>query len=84
MDDKECEIYRGNINERLSVHDKRLDSHSNRLDALEKYKSALDERIKNLVEKIDKLTNTNIWLSRAVWTAVIGFVVYLFKMIIER
>lgn len=84
MDEKQCEIYRKNLEEKIDVHDRRLNAHSDRLDALENYRSALEERIKNLVEKIDKLTNSNLWLSRAIWTAVIGFVVYVIKMVVEK
>ena len=56
MDDKQCEIYRERMNERLIIQDKRLDNHSERLDALENYKYMIDERINNLIAKMDDLS----------------------------
>lgn len=77
MDDKQCEIYRERMNERLIIQDKRLDNHSDRLDALENYKYMIDERINNLIAKMDDLMGTMKWLTRGVGTAIIGLIVYI-------
>lgn len=77
MDDKQCEIYRERMNERLIIQDKRLDNHSERLDALENYKYMIDERINNLIAKMDDLMGTMKWLTRGVGTAIIGLIVYI-------
>ena len=79
MDDKQCEIYRDRVNERLNVQDKRLDSHSERLDVLENYKYMIDERINNLIAKMDDLMGTMKWLTRGVGTAIIGLIVYIIQ-----
>ncbi len=77
MDDKQCELYRERVNERLIIQDKRLDNHSERLDALENYKYMIDERINNLIAKMDDLMGTMKWLTRGVGTAIIGLIVYI-------
>lgn len=79
MDDKQCEIYRERMNERLIIQDKRLDNHSERLDALENYKYMIDERINNLIAKMDDLMGTMKWLTRGVGTAIIGLIVYIIQ-----
>ncbi len=79
MDDKQCEIYRDRMNERLQIQDKRLDNHSERLDKLENYKYMIDERINHLIEKIDDLMGTMKWLTRGVGTAIIGLIVYIIQ-----
>lgn len=79
MDDKQCEIHRDRVNERLNVQDKRLDNHSERLDKLENYKYMIDERINHLIEKIDDLMGTMKWLTRGVGTAIIGLIVYIIQ-----
>lgn len=79
MDDKQCEIYRERMNERLIIQDKRLDNHSDRLDALENYKYMIDERINNLIAKMDDLMGTMKWLTRGVGTAIIGLIVYIIQ-----
>ena len=79
MDDKQCEIHRERVNERLNVQDKRLDNHSERLDKLENYKYMIDERINHLIEKIDDLMGTMKWLTRGVGTAIIGLIVYIIQ-----
>lgn len=79
MDDKQCEIYRDRVNERLNVQDKRLDNHSERLDVLENYKYMIDERINNLIAKMDDLMGTMKWLTRGVGTAIIGLIVYIIQ-----
>lgn len=79
MDDKQCELYRERVNERLIIQDKRLDNHSDRLDALENYKYMIDERINNLIAKMDDLMGTMKWLTRGVGTAIIGLIVYIIQ-----
>lgn len=79
MDDKQCELYRERVNERLIIQDKRLDNHSERLDALENYKYMIDERINNLIAKMDDLMGTMKWLTRGVGTAIIGLIVYIIQ-----
>lgn len=79
MDDKQCEIYRDRVNERLQIQDKRLDNHSERLDKLENYKYMIDERINHLIEKIDDLMGTMKGLTRGVGTAIIGLIVYIIQ-----
>lgn len=79
MDDKQCEIYRDRMNERLNIQDKRLDNHSERLDMLENYKYMIDERINNLIAKMDDLMGTMKWLTRGVGTAIIGLFVYIIQ-----
>ena len=79
MDDKQCELYRERVNERLIIQDKRLDNHSERLDALENYKYMIDERIKNLIAKMDDLMGTIKWLTKGVGTAIIGLIVYIIQ-----
>ncbi|WP_099950615.1 hemolysin XhlA family protein [Ezakiella peruensis] len=79
MDDKQCEIYRDRVNERLQIQDKRLDNHSERLDKLENYKYMIDERINNLIAKMDDLMGTMKWLTRGVGTAIIGLIVYIIQ-----
>jgi hypothetical protein len=79
MDEKQCEIYRDRVNERLQIQDKRLDSHSERLDVLENYKYMIDERINNLIAKMDDLMGTMKWLTRGVGTAIIGLIVYIIQ-----
>ena len=79
MDDKQCEIYRDRMNERLNIQDKRLDNHSERLDVLENYKYMIDERINNLIAKMDDLMGTMKWLTRGVGTAIIGLIVYIIQ-----
>lgn len=79
MDDRQCELYRERVNERLIIQDKRLDNHSERLDALENYKYMIDERINNLIAKMDDLMGTMKWLTRGVGTAIIGLIVYIIQ-----
>lgn len=79
MDDKQCEIYRDRVNEKLQIQDKRLDNHSERLDVLENYKYMIDERINNLIAKMDDLMGTMKWLTRGVGTAIIGLIVYIIQ-----
>lgn len=79
MDDKQCEIYRDRVNEKLQIQDKRLDNHSERLDMLENYKYMIDERINNLIAKMDDLMGTMKWLTRGVGTAIIGLIVYIIQ-----
>lgn len=79
MDDKQCEIYRERMNERLIIQDKRLDNHSERLDALENYKYMIDERINNLIAKMDDLMGTMKWLTKGIGTAIIGLIVYIIQ-----
>lgn len=84
MDDKQCEIYRERMNERLIIQDKRLDNHSERLDALENYKYMIDERINNLIAKMDDLMGTMKWLTRGVGTAIIGLIVYIVQQFLLK
>lgn len=79
MDDKQCELYRERVNERLIIQDKRLDNHSERLDALENYKYMIDERINNLIAKMDDLMGTMKWLTKGIGTAIIGLIVYIIQ-----
>ena len=88
MDDKQCEIYRDRVNERLQIQDKRLDNHSERLDAIEKRNSRMDERVDHLIEKIDELVESMKWLRRYVYGVMISagatLIGYLIKLAIAR
>lgn len=88
MDDKQCEIYRERVNERLNVQDKRLDSHAARIDAIEKRNSRMDERVDHLIEKIDELVESMRWLRRYVYGVMISagatLIGYLIKLAITK
>lgn len=88
MDDKQCEIYRERVNERLNVQDKRLDNHAARIDAIEKRNSRMDERVDHLIEKIDELVESMRWLRRYVYGVMISagatLIGYLIKLAITK
>lgn len=92
MDDKQCEIYRDRVNERLQIQDKRLDDHAGRIKELENHRSAIDvriERIDNLIKTIEDLIEQTKWLKRCVTGTIIGAIVsaiitLIVKVIMER
>ncbi len=89
MDDKQCEIYRDRVNERLNVQDKRLDDHAGRIKELENHRSAIDVRIDNLIKTIEDLIEQTKWLKRCVTGTIIGAIVsaiitLIVKVIMER
>lgn len=71
--------------------DKRLDgletvtkNHDDRLDELEKYKSKSEVQITNLCDQIKSLVSTIKWSMALLVTSILGFVIWLVQLILER
>lgn len=76
MDEKMCEIHRGNIRENILRQEKRLNNHSDRLDKLEQYRSSIEEKINGLTEQIRSLVRVMWWFIGALGGSFIGFFFY--------
>lgn len=79
MDDKQCETYRKNLDEKLALHDTRLNSHSSRLDELEHYRYTIDERISNLTQKVDDIAQSVKNFTGLVVGGWIGLIIFLIQ-----
>lgn len=84
MDDKQCETYRKNVEEKIQAHDKRLDNHSSRLDELEHYRYTIDERISNLTQKVDEIAQSVKHFTNLVIGAWIGLIIFLIQQAMNR
>ena len=84
MDDKQCEVYRNIVEDKLEVHDKRLDDHAKRLSGLENVRYTIDGRIDSITKQIDDLKDTVKWFNRGVIGAWIGLIVFLIQQAVTR
>lgn len=84
MDDKQCEVYRDRVDEKLEVHDKRLDNHSSRLDELEHYRYTIDERISNLTQKVDDIAKSVKHFTGLIIGGWIGLIIFLIQQAMTK
>lgn len=84
MDERQCEVYRDRVEEKLEVHDKRLDSHSSRLDELEHYKYTIDERISNLTQRVDEIAQSVKHFNNLVIGAWIALIIFIIQQAITK
>ncbi|MBL7575501.1 Haemolysin XhlA [Peptoniphilus asaccharolyticus DSM 20463] len=61
MDEKQCEIYRQHLLEKVNRNEIRINDHSKRIDSIEQHNSRTDEKIENLIDKMDNLISTMRW-----------------------
>ena len=76
MEEKQCEIQRGHLKERIDRNETRLNNHSDRIDKLEQYRSSVEKQLENLVEQVANLVSIMKWFMGLFIGAFISFFFY--------
>ncbi|MDY2986304.1 MAG: hemolysin XhlA family protein [Peptoniphilus sp.] len=76
MDEKQCEIYRQHLLEKVNRNEIRINDHSKRIDAIEQHNSRTDGKIENLIDKMDSLITTLRWGMGLAVGSFVGFFFY--------
>ena len=76
MEEKQCEIQRGHLLERIDRNETRLNNHSDRIDKLEQYRSSVEKQLENLVEQVANLVSIMKWFMGLFIGAFVSFFFY--------
>lgn len=76
MEEKQCEIHRGHLEEKINRNEIRLNNHSERIDKLEQYRSSIEQQLKSLVEQVASLVSIMKWFMGLLIGSFVGFFFY--------
>ncbi|MET3616714.1 putative nuclease with TOPRIM domain [Peptoniphilus olsenii] len=76
MDERECDLYRQHLKEKIERNETRINNHSTRIDKLEQYRSGTEQQIKNLVDQVQNLVTTMRWFIGLLIGSFVSFFFY--------
>ena len=76
MEEKQCEIQREHLIEKINRNENRINNHSDRIDKLEQYRSSMEQQLKSLVEQVANLVSIMKWFMGLFLGAFVSFFFY--------